>query len=381
MIPCTIELYDNNIARKNTFQTGSGNLSRCEFSHGESGCLGFSLLFGKEQSIEETDIVKIKLYDSSDYFYTGVVRKTPIAGSSKTNYIYSGFGFNDYLGRLNAQTQSFSSQTLTYIFTYLLDNIITPSSPIEKDVGLISLPAVTMTTFDINYTPMPEVLDTIKKIANSEGDYIYGVNREGKAFFQERSTALMATLVVGASGDYGIPEYNPGYSDEPISKIYLLDKDGVYINSYTSSEDIDINELKLTAPDIDNTSAGRWAQGELAQREVRRKRAPIRWAIEDSSPTLLIADGRLRIISIVPPTAEQESGLFGAGDFGSGPFGGYAYTGYNLDDTLRVMQVRYVISSTEAMRYIEIGTMPVSLDEQIIELKKKLTELTVSLGR
>jgi hypothetical protein len=380
MIPCTIELYDNNLGRKNTFQAGCGNLVRCEFAHGESGCLGFSLQFGKAQGIDETDIVKIKLHESANYFYTGVVRKTPIAGSSRTNYVYSGYGLNDYLGRLSGQSQTYTTQTLSYIVNHLVDNIIVPSSPIVKEAGLISLPSITI-TMGINYINIPENLDAIKRIANSAGDYIYGVNRDGKFFFQPRSTTLIAMLTVGAKGIYGIPEYNPAYADEPVSKIYLKDKDGNYLNSYTSSEDIDINEINLTAPDIDNTSAGLWAQGELAQREIRRKRASIRWPIEDESPTLLVADGQLRIISIVPPIGTQQLGPFGAGASGTGPFGGYAYTGFTLDDTLRVMRVRYVVSATEALRYIELGTIPVSLDEQIVELNKKLTELTVSLGR
>jgi hypothetical protein len=380
MIPCTIELYDNNLARKNTFQTGAGNLVRCEFSHGESGCLGFSLQFGSDKDIVETDIVKIKLYESDDNFYTGVVRKTPIAGSSRTDYTYSGYGLNDYLARLSGQSQTYTSQTLSYIVNHLLDNIIVPSSPITKDASLISLPAITI-TMGINYINMPQNFDAIKKIANSSGDYVYGVNREGKFFFQPRSTTQMATLAVGAEGDYGIPDYNPQYTDEPVSKIYLKDKDGVYLGSYTSSEDIDINEINLTAPDIDNTSAGLWAQGELAQREIRRKRASIRWKIEEEDPTLLIGDGTLRITSVVPPTTEQQKSSFGEGDFGTGPFGGYPYTGFNLDDILRVVRVRYVISAMEAIRYIELGTLPVSMDEQLVQVNKKLTELIVSLGR
>lgn len=380
MIPCLIELYDNNLGAKDTFQAGTGDLIKCDFVHGESGCLGFSLQFGSEKNIDETDIVKIKLHESANYFYTGVVRKTPIAGSSNTNYTYSGFGLNDYMSRLNAQSQSYTAQTLTTIVTHLLDNIITPSSPIVKDAGLINLPAISI-DMEVNYVQVPEVMDAIKKIANSAGDYVFGVNRDGKFFFQPRSTTIMAMLTVGATGIYGIPDYNPEYTDEPVSKIYLLDKDGVYISAYTSTEDIDINEMKMTAPDIDNTSAALLAQGELAQREIMRKRATIRWPIEDTSPILLVGDGQLRIKSTIPPTANQLVGNFGDDEFGSGLFGGYPYTGYDLDDTLRVMQVRYMISAMEATRYIELGTMPVSLDAQIILLNKKLTELTVSLGR
>lgn len=382
IIPVIVELYDNNLARKSTFQTGSGDFAGCGFTLNESGCQNFSLQFTTFQDIEERDIVKIKLFYSLDVFFMGVVRKTPIQGSSFTDYIYSGYGLIDYLYRVNCQTQTYANKTIEYIINDLLDNIITPSTPITKNLDKLDFPDVTLTSLTINYAQIPEALETLKKIANSEGEYIVGVDSMGEFFFLPRNTDTKVTLMVGNHGDYGIPFYIPEDSDEPVSKIYLLDKDGGYIDTISSTEEVDINELKLTAPDIDNTSAVKWAEGILAQREITTRRATIEWRIEKVNPIFLAADGNIRIISTIPPVSvvQPEPNPFGSGTFGSGLFGGGQYTGYNIDDTLKVKQVSYFINSTQAIRQIELGSLPVTLDRQIIEVQKQLNELIVSLG-
>lgn len=383
MIPCVVELYDNTFAKKDQFEAGVGDFLICEFSLDESGCLDFLLQFGSAKNIIESDLIKIRLHESTNYFFTGVVRTVPISGSTKNEYIYSGYGFNDYLNRLNSQNQTYATKTINEILTDLVDNVIVPSSPITKDAAKIVPPNITITSYNTAYNQLPAVLDALRKVANSEGDYICGIDQEGDFFFKARSTSIMAMLTVGVRGIYSIPDYMPEYINEPVGKIYLLDKDGVYINSYSSTEDIDINELMLTAPDIDNTAAGKWAQGELAIREQKRKRASIIWPIEIESPVLLIGDGTLRIMSSIPPSSliTEDDSTFGDDYFGNGYFGGPAYTGYYLDDTLQVKQVKYIISAEQAIRQIELGTLPVTLDEQILGIQKMLTNLKVSLGR
>jgi hypothetical protein len=377
-----IELYDNNWARKNTFQSGVGDFLSCEFAIDESGGRDFILQFGSYQNIDRTDIVKIRLFYSEDIFFTGVIRNIPIQGSTDSNYIYSGYGFVDYLHRLNAQSQAYANKTIQFILDDLLDNIIVTSSPIIKNVGKIDPPDITITSFNINYAGIVEVLDALRKIADSEGYYIMGVDRLGEFFFKPRNTETVVTLVVGKTGKYGIPNYNPTDEENPTSKIYLLDKDGNHINDYLSDEDIDINEKKETAPDIDNTAAGKWAEGILAKEEVRTRKASILWPIETVKPTVLIADGNIRIISNIPSptTTAPNPNPFGSGVFGSGIFGGGQYQGYNLDDTLEVKQVRYTLNDSETIRNIELGSLPVSLDSQILGVQKQLNDLEISLG-
>jgi len=379
---CTIEIYANNLTKKNTYQTGSGDFVSCEFTLSESGPRDFILSFADYQNIITSDIVKIKLHESANYFFTGVVREIPIEGATEKRCEYSGYGLSDYLGRLNTTSKSYSSQTISAILTDLLDNIIIPATPIIKNVAKITPPAITVNSLIANYTNVVNVLDALIKIARSSGDYIYGVDETGEFFFSLRSTTLMATLVVGANGEYSIPFYNPEDIGEPVSKVYLKDKDGNYIATISDSSVSEIKEIELTAPDINNTDAQLWAAGVLARDAVVTRRASIEWDIESDSPILLKADGTLRIISNITPSilSPSYSEHYGDGNYGDGLYGGAGYYGYNIDDTLDVKEVKYVISDNTRTRMIELGELPIDLNDEIIKVNKNLIDLKVSLG-
>ena len=382
-IPAIVEVYDNTGMLKGTYQTGAGYFLGCEFTLDESGCRDFTLYFAQSVDIEKRDIIKIKIFNSDDYFFTGVVRVIPIDGSTETKYNYRGFGLNDYLLRINAESQSYANKTIEFILNDLLDDIIILKSPINKNLGKIDVPNITLTSFEINYNQMPNVLDALKKIANSEGDYIIGVDRVGDFFFKPRDAETKVTLVVGKKGIYGIDRYEPEDEYEAKTKLFLLDKDGVFISSFSSGEDNDIYEKKVTAPDVDNTSAEKWAEGILAESEINTRRASIEWKIEEQNPLLLIADGSIRIICNIPsPTTTQPSpNPYGSGTYGSGLYGGGLYQGKDIDDLLIVKEVRYILTSSQSVRQIQLGSLPVRLDEQIKELRKNLLDLEISLGR
>jgi hypothetical protein len=378
---CVVELYANNLIRKNTFQTGTGDFLGCNFALSESGPRNFTLFFADYQDIETSDIVKIKLYESTDYFFMGVIRGTPIEGSTNKVGEYSGFGLSDYLTRVNTTSKSYSSKTIEFILDDLLDTIIIPATPIVKNAAKINPPAITITSMTLNYVNIGSALDSLIKIARSSGDYIYGVDSDGEFFFDLRSTTLMATLIPGATGENGIPEYNPDDIGEATSKVFLKDKNGTFINSFTETSVTEIKEIDLTAPDIDNTAAELWAQGILARESIITRRATIKWDIEED-PTVLKADGRIRIISNIPPSelTSEYSSNYGDGNYGSGLYGGSPYTGYNLDDTLDVKQVTYYINDLEATRQIELGSLPPELTDEIIQIEKDLIDLKISLG-
>lgn len=382
-IPIIVELYDNALNRKATFQTGVGDFLGCEFTIDESGCRSFTLGFAKFVNILKTDIIKIKILNSIDNFFTGVIRKIPIQGSTEANYNYEGFGLNDYLLRLNAGSQSYTSKTIAFILNDLVDNIIVGNTPITKNASKINPPDITLTTFDINYSQIPDVLDALRKIANSEGDYIVGVDTDGEFFFKSRSTEIKAFLAVGKTGKYGIDEYQPRDIYEAKTKYYVLDKDGNYVTTISSLLGNDVFEQTITAPDIDNTSIGKWAEGILAENEREKRMATIEWKIEDIDPNLITGDGRIRVLSNIPPTetAAPSPNPFGSGVFGSGLFGGGAYTGFNLDDTLEIVEVNYLLNGNSSVRTIQLGSLPVRLDEQINDVRKNLVDLRISLGR
>jgi len=379
-----VEVYDNIGAYKGTYQSGAGDLIDCIFSHDESGCKGFSLNFATYVDIEKKDIIKIKIFDNDDYFFTGVVRQIPIDGSTKQEYIYSGFGLNDYLVRTNTEIQTYNNKTIRYIVEDLLDNIITLKTPINKNLGKLSALTTTITQINFNYIQINEALDQLRKIANTDGnDYRVGVDREGDFIFIVCDTDIKATLVVGKDGQYGIDEYEPQESYEAKSKLFVLDKDGNFHDTYSSMEDIDIYEQKLTAPDIHVNDIDNWAKGQLYELEVETRQAQVIWKIETENPTILVANGNLRIISNVPPIRKisGDDSFYGQGKYGNGLYGGVGYAGKDLDDELKIVEVTYTIDASNATRTIQLGSLPIELDREILKVRKNIEDLRISIGR
>lgn len=382
-IPVSIEVYDNTLGRKATYQTGVGKFLGCQFTLDESGPKDFILGFSGFVDIEKTDIIKIKLFGSIDNFFTGVVRETPVDGSTKEGYNYRGYGLNDYLVRLNGGSLSYVNKTIAYILNDLLDNKIITESPITKNASKISPPDITFTSFDSNYSQIPEIISSLLNVANSEGSYVSGVDENGDFFFCERSEEIKATLRVSKQGKYGIDRYEPEDTFEAKTKYYVLDKDGNYITTAISAEGNDIFEQKITAPDIDNASIAKWADGILAQNEQETRRASVDWKIEEIDPIVLIANGTVRILGSIPPAdnADLIENPYGSGAYGSGIYGGEQPNWQYIDDTLKIKEVTYTLNGNQSIRTIQLGSLPVRFDETINNLRKDITNLRVNLGR
>jgi len=381
-VGATIQVIDRFGAVKAWFQIGMGNLMGLQFTADEAGSRDFMLFFATYVNIIKTDIIKIYIFDHDDPFFTGVVRSAPVRGSTAQEYTYSGFGLIDFLDRINTESQAYVAQTIEEIIYDLLDTRVVPNSQIIKNPVKIVPPAVTVANFNLNYVACKEAFDNLLSIANAGGDYLYGVDEFGEFFFRERSTDVV-TLTVGTSGRNSIEEYQPEDSVEAKSRLYVLKKDGTFYNTYSTSDGaIDINEIKLTAPDIADADIDDWAEGQLAVLERNTREASINWKVETIAPTKLLGDGEVRIICNRPPTTKTVAGTaYGAGAYGAGPYGGAAaYTGYSLDDTLIVKEVQYTINDKQAARQIQLGAVPVSLPGEIIKLNKEIKALEISVG-
>lgn len=378
-----VEVFTTTGTRKAFFQSGSGDYLGCKFVLTEKGCESVTLFFAKYAAIDKRDVIKIKIFDSTEYFFTGVIRKIPLDGSTKAEYNYSGFGFTDYFIRLNTQSQTYSATTVRAVVLDLVDTIIVPNSPITKNLSKIDALNISVASITFKYVTINDALDILKKIANSDGnDYRVGVDSSGDFYFKARDTSTIAVLQVGKEGDYGIEAYQPKNGKDPVSRLYVLKNDGTFYGTYTSSEDIDIFEKKLTGPDIADADLDKWADGQLAILEEVTKEANIDWQILRSDPFLIEADGNLRIFSAVPPASgEVQVQNYGEGAYGSGPYGGYAYTGLEVDDTLKIKKVSYTINDKQATMKIQLGNIPPELDREILLVNKKIEDLKISLGR
>ena len=146
----------------------------------------------------------------------------------------------------------------------------------------------------------------------------------------------------------------------------------------------DIFEEKLTAPDIANSDISNWAQGILTTAEITTRQASINWEIWKNAPELIVADGYIRVISnILEPSASTLPGssIYGSGTYGSGLYGGAQYEGKDLDDTLKIKGVNYIVNSDTANRTIQLGGSVIQLEKQLVEVSKNVEALRISLGR
>lgn len=415
-IPVIVEVYSNALGYRTVFQTGVGDFLGCEFSTGESGSKDFILYFAKIANIRITDIIKIKIFNSDSYFFTGVIRETPAIGSTKAEFNYSGYGLNDYFNLLNAESKNYVNKTIEEILDDLLDNNITPYSPITKNLNKINPPDITIGSFVINYSDMLDVLDTLRKIANSSGTrYMTGVDETGDFFFLPKLNEIERTLVVGKKGKYGIDYYEPEDIVDVITQIYILEDDGTYIDTI-ENEDVDEDSIqqltgqyqyyvagffvvkqvreipidklrkKKAAPNIDNTAAEELAGGEIKEIDVNynSRRATVVLKIEEYMPQKLMANGNnIRVINNIPPDTTQapDPNPYGSGTYGSGLYGGGLYQGIDIIDVLEIKEIKYILTSGESVRQIELGALPPRLEKQINQVSKDISELRISLGR
>lgn len=381
--PGIIEVYDPTGILRSAYQIGSGIFLGMDFTLSNSGPKDFNLYFAGFANIERSDLVKIKVFDNENYFFQGVVRRTPIAGSSNVDYTYSGMGLSEYFDRISTESQSYTSEALEDIVADLLENIIATKTPININYGKIDSFGITVNSLDFDYIQVSEALKQLKEIAQSNGNqYIIGVDADGDFFFLPRSSEIIKTLVVGKNSENGIPEYNPEDENRARTKLFIKKKDGTFFGTVASTEDNDVYEETVTAPDIADADLTSWATGILTEKEINTRKASITWDIETMNTTYLKGDGRLRIISEIPATNLDalDFPAFGSGLFGDGLFGGEQSNAIVLDDTLRVLEVKYVINNNEARRYIQLGLDNPRLELEVLDIRSELKDLKVSLG-
>jgi hypothetical protein len=384
LAPTQVWVWDKNMNFKCMYQAGSCDLASIEFTHGVKGCGDFTLQFSTSTDIVQADRIKIRLFNSDQWFYTGVIRSIPEVGSTKKGFEYSGLGYNDYFSRINSGSQSYSNKSLAYIAYDLLNSKLIGTTPILYDAAKMNPPNITLTSLKANYCSVNDVFDALVKIANSTGiEYNIGVDKDSYFFFRPRDPGIAEILTVGTKGKWSIQAYEPESSQDPRTNLIVLDKDGNYLTTVNSLLNNDVYYDKMTAPDIDSATAILWGQGQLAQMERTTLSATVEWPIESYYPDVLIADGFIRVICTIPPKTQiTVSGTaWGDGNWGDGLWGGgVAPQWTNRDDTLTVNEVKYKLDSKKAIRTIALGSTPPRLEDVITDIDKKLTSLEVSLG-
>jgi hypothetical protein len=386
-VPITIEIYNYIGVLKQSYQSGACDLVEVQFAHAECGAKDFSLTFGSIKNIAKNDHIKIKIFSSDRYFFVGVVRVVPNPASTGFQYLYTGFGWNDYFQRITTGQLSLTNKTVAYIVQYLYANQLAGKSLITWNYTKIDPLTLTVSNCSMKDVNIKDALDALKKIASSDGnEYLYGVDETGDFFFRARSTDLKATLISGKRGDNYIPKYEPRDSYEARTKYHVYRDDGTYYGDVTTTvAGNDTYEEKLTAPDgLSDADIALWAAGAMAENQVTKRTASVDWAIKRYDPTLLTGDGWIRVISNIPPRRKPKivvQAPWNVGTWnGNGVWGGQQYEGYYIDDTLQVIETKYTINAKQANRAITLGSRPITMESEILKIRQRLVDLTVSLG-
>ncbi len=386
LVPVQIWVYARTGTFKAMYQAGSSPMVSLQFSHTERGCGSFQFEFASGIDVIKGDRIKIKIFGSDRWYYTGVARSVPISGDTKRQFVYSGFGYNDYFERVNSGALTYSSKTIAYILDNIRSTILAVKTPIGHNAAKVQPPAITVTTYASNNKTLKAVLEDMQKLANSTGDeYIYGVDRDGDLFFKPRSLMVFETLVVGVTSRVGIPGYEPEDSSEELTSLLVFRNNGTLLTTLNSDYDNDINEDKYNGPDVSDADLALIAAGILADRERTNRSASIEWPLTFPEDQVLEADGTIRVISTIPPLEQITISNHAWGDdttWGGGTWNGEDAPAYSIiDDTLSVRQVEYNISAQQATRKIELGSVPLRLENAIVEVNRRREELQISLGR
>jgi len=384
LYPIQLWVWSRTGTLKAMYQLGSSPLVSLQFLHNDTGCADCTIEFASPVDIVKSDLIKIRL-GIDQWYYTGVIRRVPIAGVTTQGYTYTGLGYNDYFNRIMTGNDSFATKTISYILNYVITTYIITNTPINYNVGKLNPPAITVTSLSMPFVYIKDVFDTMLNLANSTGiEYLYGVDKDGDFYFQPRSSNVMSTLFTANTGRYGIPAYEPQDTIEELTALIVLRNDKTYYGTINSVLNNDIYMDKVNAPTMSDADLLNWATGILMDRQRTLRSASIEWPItfpDELNP--IVADGYLRIMSTIPP-AQQQTATYttcGDGNCGDGICGGSDAQPYTTsDDTLAIKQVEYDISTSGATRKIELGTIPLLLEDAILKVQKKLQTVQISLG-
>lgn len=343
------DIYENNMTYVKSFQVGMGDFVECEFSWSKHGCQEFVLLFSAYQDLEKTQIVKIRLENTT--FFCGIIREISEYADTNGNYVYAGYGLFDYIEKGNTTQKTFVSSTIYDMIEWFIDAIIAKGKPIVKDMTKIDvlLDTYIIDVIGFQNESIDDAFDKLRKIANGlDGeDYIYGVDENRKIFFTARSTTVRKTLSVGTYGDNGIAEYRPSDSKEEVENVFSIGTNALfYDEDGTGSGDTDetIHIPALSDNDIDD-----FIEGEIYDLIRAGIEAKIKWKIEDESPLFLNANGVMRIVQ---------------GD---------------AADTLLLNEVKYKITNKEKIREIRLGGIEVPETENGF-LLRKMKKADINIG-
>lgn len=239
----------------------------------ESGCGSVSLELTEKPpfSISYRTRVDIFPYFSSDPWYTGFIYDLP-KKSSKTKILsYQGFGYYDQLDWVLV-SGSWTEKKVSSVIADIIENQVAPKTAIKFNRVKIS---------DSNKSVSSYVADkitakaAIKKLAEFEPGFIWGVDNFREFFYSLRSNHIIAKLWVGKHcEDFELEESASDIANRLYVKAGAIVSGSNYLAVVEDSESIasyGTREAIISAPEVQSVSdAIAWGQGQLAERKLKK---------------------------------------------------------------------------------------------------------------
>lgn len=301
-----IEFYNPSGAVIGTLRSDAqySSLQSIDFKYGEKGTADFSVLLNRYPDFEVTpfSLMKIKLYDTPYYWYTGEVRYPPEFGTQRDYYEFRGNSLAQHLDNLRADTDYAGTLDIGEVAKDLIINWVTPYCPITYNPSKVTTTTGNALVADIELGkfPLSKVFDTLATMAGAE----WGVDGDGDLYFQSIDTTVKRTIFVG----YGIESFEPSRNYDAVKNAIIVQRQqdraaggagwsvaGIY-NDETSAAKYGPKELNYQIPgymtddDADNLGAALLAD----KKDPEDSAAMTGWLVEDTRE--LLQRGNYRFI-------------------------------------------------------------------------------------
>lgn len=239
----------------------------------ESGCGSMALTLIEEPPFEVGYRTRVDIYPffSSDPWYTGFIYDLPKKSSKTTELRYQGFGYYDQLDWVLV-SGTWTDSKVSDIVADIIENQIAPKTAVKYNRLKIISSAASVNNFTADKITAKEAL---KKLAEFEPSFVYGVDNFREFFFRMRSNQVISKLWVGKHcEDFELEENASQIANRIYIKAGAVLLGSNYVGVVQDDESISkygIREAIISAPEVQSIDdAIAWGYAQLAQKKLKK---------------------------------------------------------------------------------------------------------------
>lgn len=248
-------------------------VDRVEFELLESGCgsVSIELVDRPPFDISYRTRVDIFPYFSSDPWYTGFIYDLPRKSSKSTELRYQGYGYFDQLDWVLV-SGAWTERKASSVIADIIENQVAPKTAIKLNLMKIAESTKTIASYNADKITAKEA---IKKLAEFEPAFVWGVDNFREFFFSLRSALIVSKLWVGKHcEDFELEENASQIANRLYVKAGIISLGSNYVAVIQDNDSISkygIREAIISAPEVQSIEdAVAWGYAQLAQKKLKK---------------------------------------------------------------------------------------------------------------